>query len=75
MSQSNIIELLEKESEPLSMGEIADMLKANYSKVVKDINKMIKYKEIKYLEIDRLEAMKKYHCRRRMRLYFIDGEC
>lgn len=70
MGQSDIIELLEKSDHPLSRSEIADVLKVQPSTISMLINKLIKYNEILFEEIDKEMALKKYGCKKRMRLYF-----
>jgi len=75
MSQSEIINLLEKEDKPLSVGEIAILLDDNQKKISRCLASMLKYHEVACIEIDRLLAMEKYHCKRRMRLWFVDGNC
>lgn len=72
MSQSEILELLEKTDEPLSLGEIAKILGVNPKKLPAQIKKMLKYNEIKFKEIDRFLAMEKYNCKRRMRIYYVE---
>lgn len=49
------------------------MLDDNQKKISKDINKMIQYHEVEYKEITKELALKKYNCKRRMRLYFVKG--
>ena len=71
IGQSEIIDLLEKEIEPVSLGEIAKILQQKPQKVSEDIRKLIKFKEVKYKEIDKTVALKKYHCKRRMRIYYV----
>jgi len=73
IGQSEVIKLLEKASEPLSVGQIATMLDDDQKKISNDLNKMIQYKEVKYKEITKEIALKKYNCKRRMRLYFTKG--
>jgi len=75
MSQSEIIDLLEKEEEPLSVGEISKLLDDNQKKVSRCLASMLKYHEVCFIEIDRIEAMKNHHCKKRMRLWFVDGDC
>ncbi len=75
MSQSEIIDLLEKQEKPLSVGEISKLLDDNQKKISRCIAKMLKYDEIKFVEIDRIVAMEIYHCKHRMRLWFVDGDC
>jgi DNA invertase Pin-like site-specific DNA recombinase len=69
--QAEIIELLEKEKRPMSRSEIARTLNESEIKVSLRIRKMIKWKDIKFVEVDRLQAMEKYHCNRRLRLYYV----
>lgn len=73
MGQSDVIKLLEKTEKPLSVGEIAKLLKDDQKKVSKDLNKMLQYREVDFLEIDRFEAQKNYNCKHRMRLWFTRG--
>ena len=75
MSQSEIIDLLKKEVKPLSVGEIAILLDDNQKKISRCLAMMLKYNEVCFVEIDRIKAMEKYHCKRRMRLWFVDGNC
>ena len=71
MGQSEVLELLRKEKEPITVREISVKLKDNYHKISKDINKMLKYHEVFYVEIDRIQALKRFNCKRRVRLYYI----
>jgi len=75
MSQSEIINLLEKEDKPLSVGEIAILLNDNQKKISRCLASMLKYSEVCFIEIDRIKAMKTYHCKHRMRLWFVNGNC
>jgi predicted Zn-ribbon and HTH transcriptional regulator len=70
LSQSEVIKILEHAEGPLSVGEIARMLQDNQKKISKDINRMLKYKEVSFIEIDKGIAISKYKCKHRMRLYF-----
>jgi Mn-dependent DtxR family transcriptional regulator len=70
MSQLEVIELLEKIKKPLSRGEIVKLLNITDTLVSHAINKLVKYNEIKTIEINANQAMKRYHCKRRMRLYY-----
>ena len=74
IAQSEVIELLEKQDKPLSVGEIAKMLEDDQKKISKDLNKMLQYKEVSFIEVDRFVAMEKYNCKHRMRLWFVDGD-
>lgn len=73
MSQSEVIELLEKSGEALSVGEIARLLDGNQKKVSKDINRMLQYNEVEAFEIDKDTAWKKYKCKHRMKIYKAKG--
>ena len=73
MAQSEIIELLENMSEPLSVGEIALSLNENPKKISRDLNKLLQYKEIDAIEVPKESALKKYKCKHRMRIYFVKG--
>lgn len=71
MSQSEVLELLKKQELPLSAREISIKLNSNYDKITKDINKMLHYKELDYVEVNGIIALEKYHCKRRLRLYYV----
>jgi transcriptional regulator of NAD metabolism len=71
MSQEKILEILEKNKKPMSRSEIAITLSASLSLISHNIARLIKAKDIKIIEIDREQALKIYHCKRRMRLYYI----
>jgi len=73
MSQSEIINLLEKRETPLSVGEIAILLDDNQKKISRCLASLLKYNEVSFVEIDRVEAMNNYKCKHRMRLWFVDG--
>ena len=72
MSQEEVIDLLQKMKEPIAVSDIAKMIEDDAYKISKELNKMLKYNEVNFIEIDRFEAMKKYNCKRRMRLWFIN---
>ena len=71
MSQSEIINLLEKKTTPLSVGEIAILLDDNQKKISRCLASMLKYHEVSFIEIDRIKAMKNYKCKHRMKLWFV----
>lgn len=71
MGQEEVIEYLKKERKPLSRKEIADGLKENVNKISHILNSLLKWEEIKCIEIDRLEAKEKYGCFHRMNLYYV----
>ena len=66
-----MIEILEKASKPLSVGEISKILQDNQKKISRDINKLIQYKEVCFVEVDKDTALIKYNCKHRLRLYFV----
>lgn len=69
--QEEILELLKEQRRPLSRGEIAELLNENVKKISMRIAQLIKFNEVKTLEIPRDLAFKMYHCRRRMRVYYV----
>lgn len=74
VSQEDIILLLEKVKKPLSRKEISDILNERPEKVSLKIKDLIKYGEIEFKEISRIEAKKLYGDKapfRRMRIYFV----
>ena len=71
MSQGEILEVLKKEKKPLSAAEIINQLDINPKRVYVLIKILLKYEEIKCIEIPRDLAMKRYHSKRRMRLYYV----
>lgn len=71
MSQVEIIEVLEKFKKPMSRTEIAKVLEEDVVRVSHSIARLIKGKEIKIIEINREQALATYHCKRRMRLYYV----
>ena len=71
MGQIDIIEVLEKSKKPISRSEIAKILNQDVVRVSHAIARLVKYNDIKVIEIDRNQAMKIYHCKRRMHIYYI----
>ena len=57
---------------PMSRTEIANGLGEDPNKISVIINKLLKWNDIKAIEIDRIEAKEKYNCYRRMCLYIIN---
>lgn len=73
MGQEDIIVYLENK-QPLSCREIAEGINEDVTKVSHLINKLIKYDEVKYIEITRIEARERFKInppKRRCRLYFV----
>ncbi len=71
MGQQEVIEFLEKQPAPLTSGEIADAIGCSHSTVSRIIKKLMQYDEVKFVEINRYEAIKRCGAKRRIRLYFI----
>jgi len=71
MAQVDILELLESKKLPLSVREISELLKEDYTKVTKQVFKLFKNDEIKCLEVDRKKALKYFGSKRKLRLYFV----
>jgi len=71
MSQSDIIEVLEKVHKPLSRKEIAEYLKCDSAIASHSLQRLVKSRSVKVIEINRETAMHKYNCKRRMRLYYL----
>ena len=69
--QEEIIEVLRNENKPLSGQEIAKKLGETKIKISMRIKQLIKFEEIRCIEIPRDLALKIYHCKRRMRLYYV----
>ena len=55
MSQSEIINLLEKKETPLSVGEISKLLNDNQKKISRCLASLLKYNEVSFVEIDRIK--------------------
>lgn len=70
MGQEDILKFLEGQKQPLTRGEIAKAMNESKDKISKLLNRLLIYKEIKCIEIDRFQAMARCGCRRRMRLYY-----
>jgi chromosome segregation and condensation protein ScpB len=72
MSQQEIIEvLLKNKGKPLSVKEIQTFLDISITAVAHAITSLIEHDEIKYIEIGREQAMKKYGCERRIRIFYV----
>lgn len=71
MAQEEVIQILKKENKPLSRTEIADKLGMDKLRVSHAIQRLEKGNDIKIIEINRQQAMERYHCKRRMRLYYL----
>lgn len=72
MGQSEIIEVLNNSEKPLSGKELAKLVGQSFQGAVSIIlKKLLDQKEIKCIELDRLQAMKLYGSKRKLRLYYI----
>lgn len=71
MGQQEVIEILQKAKKPLSRTEIAERLNETAIKISILIRRMLKYGEVKCIEINRKQALKYYNCKRRMRIYYV----
>lgn len=73
MGQTEIQKLLEISIRPLTLKEISIILDREPKKIADLIRSMLKYNEVNFLEIDKDTALKKYGCKHKMRLYFIEN--
>lgn len=77
MGQQEIIELLEKQTEPLSRSQICNFLGEPGSKISHIINKLLEQGEVKSIEIDRNKAKEIFGddapCRK-LKMYFIENK-
>jgi Mn-dependent DtxR family transcriptional regulator len=71
MSQSQIIDYLKKQKEPVSRLKIATDLKEDPSKISNCLKKLIKHKEVGFIELDYKQAQKKHNLKRRCKEYFL----
>ena len=74
MSQSDILDVLEKANKPLSRAEISSILNERPEKVSMTLNKLIEHNEIKFKEINRIQVKFLYGSNapsRRLRVYFV----
>lgn len=65
-----MLEVLEKYKTPMSRGEIAKELQLDPIHVSHSIARLVKNKDIKIIEINRFQAMERFKCKKRMRLYY-----
>jgi len=71
VSQSEVIDVLQKANKPLSRTEIAMLLNQEATKISFLLKKLLRGGDIKVVEINRKQAIKNYNCKRRMRIYYI----
>lgn len=72
IGQVDIIKELERVKKPVPASYIAQKLGVDPRKIFPKLKQMIIYQEIKFIEVDRKEALEKYNCNHRMKLYFIE---
>lgn len=71
MSQQEVISVLEKFKKPMSRTEIANVLNQDIIMVSHALRRLVKGGEVKIIELDRHQAMERFHCKHRMRLYYV----
>jgi len=74
MGQKEIIDVLKKAKRPMSAREISEELKEPFHKICVNLNRLVKFKEVEVIEIDRWKARLLYNnsnIKRRMRLYLV----
>jgi len=71
MGQADVIEVLKKNKKPLSAREISEIIECNVYAVNPILNKLLKFKEIRFIEVGRKEANLKYNSKRRLRIYYL----
>lgn len=78
MSQDEVLNVLDKSKKPLTRSQIAQELNKEPTIISREIRMLLKFKEIKCIEIDRFMAGKflgKDCAFRRMRLYYTNKCC
>lgn len=73
MGQGEIIEFLKTIDEPISSRHIAEALNISHILVCNSLSKLLKYKEVQFIELSQEEARKKYNYKvtRRLRFYYL----
>lgn len=71
MGQEEVIDYLKKCKEPKTRSEIAEELSENPNKISVILAKLMKWEEVKCIEINHEEAREKYGAFRRMNLYYV----
>lgn len=74
MGQGEIIEILKNNKSPMRGREIAELLHQDFKNIINTISKLLKYGELKYIEVDRIDALKKFGSKRKLRLYYISWD-
>ena len=73
VGQNEIIKCLKNSKEPLSSKQIAEALDISNTRVCYLLSRLLKYHEIKFIELSYKEARKlfNYNVSRRLRFYYI----
>lgn len=71
MGQIEVLEFLKKQKEPLTRGEIADAMEKTRDNVSYSLKKLLKYSNIKCVELDRFQAKERCGCKKRIKLYYV----
>jgi len=74
MSQQDILDVLEEVGIPISVSDIAKIIDCEDYRISKQLRRMLKFNEVCFVEIDKDEAMKRYKCKHRMRLWIVNGD-
>jgi len=72
MGQEEVYQTLKQIGKPLSAKEIAEAINCSMKIVFDSLNRLLKYGEVSIIEIPRGKAMRLYHSKRRMRLYYVE---
>jgi len=70
MAQDKIEDFLEKCKHPQTAKEISEMLDISMRLVLLSLKQMLKYNEIKCIELPTSLANKFYKCKKRIRMYY-----
>lgn len=71
MGQGEILEVLEESKVPLAIREMARMMDEAEEKIAHTLRRMLKYGDVKCVELNKDLAMKFFKCKRRLRLYYL----
>lgn len=71
MSQQEILTVLEKSKVPLTAREISEKLGKLEVHVCADLRSLLKFNEVKVMELNKELSMKFYKCKRRLRLFHV----
>lgn len=73
MSQGDVLEVLKKARKPILASQIAEKLEINEKHIFTLLNSLIKFEEVKCIEITREEAKERFGkgYNRRIRLYYV----